>query len=210
VVPGLRERVVSAARPGVEGARLTALPTQFDRRAHAPTVATPSCCCCCCCCIATLVSAPVLTSVKLADEAARAGRPSGPAVALAVVAIPAGLVVGIGLAVVAQQGWLLVLGPALILTLFTAAFRKVGRGSGDAFGQALLVSMLVGVAFVAEFVVGILLIFTFFPLYLVAAAGLIALAIVHANKRSKARALWGPWGAALPPPPSGELPPYFH
>lgn len=49
---------------------MKALQTQFDNRRLASAVATPTCssCCCCCCCLATSVSASSLLAQRIAKE----------------------------------------------------------------------------------------------------------------------------------------------
>ncbi len=170
------------------------LPTQFDPPGtHAVEAAIPggSCCCCCCCCLATTVSVSAVAAIQASRQAGEAKlRPAHAdlwvvlaGAALIAAAIIAAVVASAISAVAPNSPSLAVflLGiVAVWAALLWAAFHGVGFAHPVARAAAFT---LIGViAFVIEAIVAAPIVVSAWPVYLVAAAGVVAIVIWIARK----------------------------
>lgn len=201
----------------------TRLPTAFDRPARSAggPVPTPTCCCCCCCCASTLASWAVYGGVSAYHVGRRSQAPHRAwGVVLGIVAPLMALGVGIGAATAAEAAGLddlslLVPGAVLAALAWFAAATGAAALAGMPGAQARKVGGLTAlfgtIAFAAELVVGVFLLFWTAGIgYLALLAGAIVGAVVLAQRRYGPRdpgMLLPPGVPSMRPPPPPGAPP---
>lgn len=155
---------------------MKALPTQFDDRSLSSAVATPTCggcCCCCCCCLATTITSTSLLTQRIAkDTKTNNIANSGWLIALAVLIWPittlvSGMVNYIGDLIstnllIFQHTPILGVLTTFVLLLLVLRYLYGQVHVNKPLKRAILVTVLISVAFVLEFFGGAFLILTGF------------------------------------------------
>jgi hypothetical protein len=177
--------------------RLVRLPDPFRPSRSAPLAATPTCCCCCCCCVATLVTSSVVLPMRL-ELRARRGSPELSSrlrdSKIAVGVAPwLGLAVALGLAIALESLPVFVL--VYIVGMY-AALALTDR-SPTRWRDASLPTLVFGVVFAVEFVVGAVLILATAGIGYLIVGVLIPWLVI----RAFGRRLKPPLDSAAPPPP---------